>query len=141
MTRVMGAANHADSPAPWPQARVRPSRGPRGPMSRAPSLFAPTWVALALASVNVVAPFVHAQVAGSPDTPSGEAVAVGEDETATNPSADTTEARLAQLGGEHAHWSGQRDTLAQDSARWTALLDNARNRVAAAAAREQTALA
>ncbi|MBN8473849.1 chromosome segregation protein SMC [Sulfuritalea sp.] len=51
------------------------------------------------------------------------------------------ETRLAQLGAEQSHWSGQQATLAEDSARWNALLDNSRNRVAAAAARHEEAAA
>jgi chromosome segregation protein len=51
------------------------------------------------------------------------------------------ETRLAQLGAEQGHWSGQQATLAEDSARWNALLENSRNRVAAAAARHEEAAA
>jgi chromosome segregation protein len=49
------------------------------------------------------------------------------------------EARLAQLGAEQNHWQGQQTTLADDAARWNALLDNSRARVAAAAARHEEA--
>ncbi len=51
------------------------------------------------------------------------------------------EARLAQLTAEHSHWQGQQTTLAEDAARWNALLENSRARVAAAAARHEEAAA
>ncbi|MFZ5465586.1 MAG: chromosome segregation protein SMC [Pseudomonadota bacterium] len=51
------------------------------------------------------------------------------------------EARLAQLHNDEGHWRGQAQQLEQDERRWQELLENARLRVAACAARHEEAAA
>jgi len=51
------------------------------------------------------------------------------------------EARLRQLGAEHAHWLNQQSQLAEDEARWQLLLENSRARSAHAVARHDEAAA